>query len=181
MTGSPEGLSEPVRLVLAHWRALRDAAGAIPRLRDLELERVKQAMPYMWLLGVEHDPLRFRYRLIGEAVREGLPRHIRKGVYIDEIAVDRPAEHLQARLVRMVRTGEIDHYEGVPIVNHAPEVHRIERVTLPFANDRRTIDRILSVTVFSWQRPGTATIRPQKTVDTHFLVSGRRRGTTSPP
>lgn len=163
MTRSPEATSEPVRLVLAHWLALREEFGAIPSLRDLDLERVKSAMPFMWLLGVEHDPLRFRYRLIGEAVREGLPRFVRKGVYIDEIKIDRPSDHLQNRLAQMVWTGEIDHYEGAPIVSHVPEVHRLERVTLPFASDHRTVDRILSVTVFSWQRAWTVATLPPPT------------------
>lgn len=148
-----ETMSDPIALVYGHWLDLRGTAGHLPAIAAADLERIKSTLPNLWLLGVEYGPLRFRYRVIGENVYRMAGRKIHVGDSIVDTVARDGREHIVSRLVRVVETGEPDHYAGPPYARHTPEVIRIERIALPFATDGRTVDRILNCTVADWE-PG---------------------------
>jgi hypothetical protein len=134
-----------------HWCDRVRELGRLPGRRDLDLNVLRHALPNLWLLGVERDPLRFRLRLIGEAIRAANHDEIRPGVCVDEISTRFGNHQFLERLHAMVRTGRADHYDGPPTATHFPELSSIERLSVPLADDGTTIDRILSCTIAHWQ------------------------------
>ena len=157
-----EQMSEPVALVYGHWRDLLGPDGRLPSIGQLDLDRIKSTLPQLWLLGVEYGPVRFRYRVIGENIYRMAARLIHVGDVIADTDAREGREHIQGSLLHVVETRGPDHYAGAPYARHTSEVIRIERITLPFANDGRTVDRILNCTVADWtpgyrppQPPGT--------------------------
>jgi hypothetical protein len=138
------------RLLLDHWSDRVQSLGCLPATRDLDLSCLRQTLPNLWLLGVERDPLRFRMRLVGEAIR-ATNEAFRPGVYVDEVRTRFRSHHFLDRLHEVVETRRADVYLGPPIASHRPELVEIERVTVPLAFDGTTVDRILNCTISSWR------------------------------
>ncbi len=75
--------SEPFKSVILRWESLRQD-GYLPRKLDFSPEHIRPAtLPLLMLLDVEHDPMRFRYRLTGTEV-ERLHNRNFTGIYVDE-------------------------------------------------------------------------------------------------
>jgi hypothetical protein len=144
-------LSPATIALFEHWSDRVRVLGRLPGRRDLDLPALRHVLPNLWLLGVERDPLRFRLRLIGEAIRAANHDEIRPGVYIDEIATRFGNQFFLERLHAMVLTGRADHYDGPPTASHFPELSSIERLSVPLADDGTTVDRILNCTVSIWR------------------------------
>lgn len=110
--------------------------------------RVPDLLPNLWLVDVVRGtPNRYRYRVVGEAPPDaGAP--MRAGMFIDEMGslIDQVAAHKSYDEV--VRTGQPEWRKGQPIVKHLKFVASLERVKLPLAEDGRTVDMILGMTVF---------------------------------
>jgi hypothetical protein len=110
--------------------------------------RVPDLLPNLWLVDVVRGtPNRYRYRVVGEALPDaGAP--MRAGMFIDEMGslIDQVAAHKSYDEV--VRTGQPEWRKGQPIVKHLKFVASLERVKLPLAEDGRTVDMILGMTVF---------------------------------
>lgn len=105
---------------------------------------IRTLLPSMWMLDVAGDPPRFRYRLIGERIRDAARRDL-KGRWLDEV---HPAAPL-ARLVEVVETRRPGRRRGKPTLFYAHADHReIENLLLPLATDGRSVDAILVGTVF---------------------------------
>lgn len=150
-TFDPGNLSPAMATLFDHWSERREALGRLPGRRDIDLDRIRQIIPSLWLLGVERDPLRFRLRLIGEAIRAANHDEIRPGAYVDEITTEFGDRTFLDRLIWMVETRRPDHYLGPPTASHLPELSKIERLSVPLADDGVTVDRILSCTFSIWR------------------------------
>lgn len=56
-----------LKALLAYWRSkLRD--GRLPARAQLDPAEMKTLLPFVYLIGVEEEPRRFRYRLIGTQI-----------------------------------------------------------------------------------------------------------------
>src|SRR5262245_26485713 len=53
-----------------YWRAMCVTPDAIPLRSDFDPTDVRELLPNMLIVDVEHDPLRFKYRLVGTRVVE---------------------------------------------------------------------------------------------------------------
>lgn len=67
----------------AYWDMLRDG-DALPSRTQIEPVRIPRLLPYIILTDVEHDPRRFRRRLIGTHITSVVGRD-NTGRYFDEI------------------------------------------------------------------------------------------------
>lgn len=89
---------------LDYWRACRGDRVA-PRRADVDPLDIPDLLPFLSLIEVLREPLRFRYRVIGTAVVEGFGRDA-TGRYIDESLYGGEAAAIastHARLVAEVR------------------------------------------------------------------------------
>jgi len=74
-----------VAALLAHWRGL--AGGAVPDRARFDPMAVPALLPHMYLVEIEPDPFRVRYRLTGTKADEWNGFNI-TGRYIDEFLAD---------------------------------------------------------------------------------------------
>ena len=57
-----------VQQLYAYWLARRDAAGGIPTRAQFDPIDLRGLLPNLYIVDVEQNPQRFRYRLVGTAV-----------------------------------------------------------------------------------------------------------------
>jgi hypothetical protein len=114
----------------------------------VDLARGKPGLlPHLWLLDVETEPLRFRYRLIGGAMTDagGVAR---VGDYVDQFdtgATIRPA------LEAVHDTGHPWYRRGPPMLNHDKHVRELEALMLPLHGKDSSVEMLLNCTVYYWQ------------------------------
>jgi hypothetical protein len=128
-----------------HWRAIHPAQG-LPGRQHFDPLQVPQLLPWIWLVDVHREPLRFKFRLYGT-------QHIvpsggdHTGKWIDEAYPNFVASDVYADYVLVAEKG-VPSYRKGNASYHAPEYKELERVMLPLAGDGRTVDMILAITVY---------------------------------
>jgi len=135
--------------LIEYWRGLEPEPGLLPGRSRIDPMRLPDLLPNLWLVDVVRGEqrLRYRYRLVGDALIDaGAP--FRKGLIVDEMGdvIDQQAAH--AALDGVVNTHQPDWRRGAPIVSHLKFVSLLERVLLPLAEDGRTVDCILGMSLF---------------------------------
>ena len=99
-------------------------------------------------VDVQHDPLRFRFRLLGtEQVR--LWDSDPTGLWMDErfphLAKDAPT---YAYLVKSAEQGVVCYNRGFPVVHVPKDYILTERILLPLAEDGKQVDVVLGLSVY---------------------------------
>lgn len=132
--------SNIIEQALAYWQRIR-AGREMPARADLNPGDIPKLLPFMILIDVLHDPLDFRYRLIGTEIDRIVVRNY-KGVKFSELP-DKKApnpiwqHHQEAVETRAPVRKELSY--------HGPDgdVRRIEHCLMPFSTEGKTIDQIL--------------------------------------
>lgn len=139
-----EGLAEErLRAMYAYWlsRRLGEAPPPLSAIDPLALPR--GALPWITVLEVERQPLRFRSRLVGTEVVAGIGVD-HTGRYLDEL----PA--MEGQIVRFTWCAETRHpYLAQATMTWSPRDYKGYRtLALPFVDDEGRVARILHVFVF---------------------------------
>jgi hypothetical protein len=136
-----------VRRLYEHWHGLRPEPGLLPGRQHFDPLAVVGLMPNLWMLGIEEETGRYRYRLVGTRMVEAMERDV-TGQWYDEAhpgATDHPMHaYLQARILGGIPTWR----RGRPWLHVDPNIYEIEQVLLPLAKDGRQVDMVLAITVF---------------------------------
>jgi hypothetical protein len=113
-------------------------------------ERCPAVMPHVWMLDVERDPWRFRFRMISRSIRQsGADAGIvQVGRYLSDLEGKRDWHPLYLAMVRVCENGGPDYRRGIPNITPQPGVVLLERLSLPLAHDGRNVDVILSATLY---------------------------------
>jgi hypothetical protein len=103
-------------------------------------------LPRLWLLDVQREPLRFRYRLAGTAIVRFLRREV-TGAWLDEVHRETFVPESGDRYRFIAETGEPTWRRGPTYWDRpfAPRV--IENCAVPLATDGHVVDKILALTV----------------------------------
>lgn len=143
------------RALYDYWLGLHPDDRTLPGRRHLDpvdlARHHPQILPNLWLADVERDPLRFRYRLVGGALIDA-GAVARVGRYVDETADPSRPGNLNVALTRMMRDRQPSYRKGPPNMPHDRQVAQLERLSLPMAADGRTVDLVLSITIYGWQK-----------------------------
>lgn len=132
-----------------HWSSLPASDDGVPLWSAFDPLAIPQLLPNVFLISVEGDPPRFRFRLLGENIRAaGGPG--RKDAFVDEIPRTGTAAYLNDQLADIVRTRTPRWYKGPPTLRHHRDVSTLEGVMLPMAADDGPVTRILCLTVYHW-------------------------------
>lgn len=130
-----------------HWHKLYVDRGALPGRQHFDPLDVHRLLPWIWLVDVQREPLRFRFRLLGtEQVRamECNPT----GRWIDETFPHVPSRSpTYAHFIAAV-AGKIAYRRGFPVVYVPKDYILTERIFLPLARDGSTVDMLLALTVY---------------------------------
>ena len=128
-----------------HWQEKRGAR-AMPARADFRPEEMQPFLSHIFLVDVEHEPRRFRFRLIGTEIVTSYGMEL-TGKYSD--AVQPP-----------VYRAMIERHYGEVVDNARPMVHRMRfveqpgkvhqlmRLAMPLSNDGRQVNMLMMASVF---------------------------------
>jgi hypothetical protein len=145
----PRDADKRIRQLHEHWHGLHPAGGGLPGRQHFDPMAVPRLLPFIWLADVQHNPLRFRYRLLGSEYLHIFGRDY-TGRWIDELHPDFSGSPAHAQYVSAAERGIVGYRRGhtltAPIL---PKDYRwIERVILPLARDGKAVDMLLALSVF---------------------------------
>jgi hypothetical protein len=138
----PDDCHPKIRELVDYWKAVRPAGG-LPGRRHLDPAALPHLLPNIWLIDVAREPLRFRMRLLGSRITDYAGED-NTGVWFDE----RWPDFDPLALVKVVKLGEPSWWRGQSLLRPEKNYYELERVRLPLAADGKTVDMILSLTVF---------------------------------
>jgi len=145
-----EGMSPMIARMIGLWRSQRQGPDLLPPVAAIDVAEIARLdpaiVPHLWLLHVEREPMRFRYRVVGGALREaGAMAAV--GEYVDE----RDDGSVRRGLDALIRSRRPGYRVGRPCLPHGKRIVALEVLVLPYGDDGRTSDRLLNCTVYHWQ------------------------------
>ena len=136
---------EELKKLLAYWLSKKGDRIA-PSRSDIDPAEITQLLPYVALVDVLHDPLRFRFRLAGTEIAMSYGLDL-TGRYLDEIDLDGHQheilleyEKVTEQGVAVCKTWEYTRQDGRHI--------RYERLALPLSSDGKTVDMLFGGVIF---------------------------------
>ncbi len=145
---TPDTASSPlVREFYAFWRT-RCRDGRLPAKADLDPVDMRAFLANILLLEVLHDPLDFRYRIIGERIVERLGNMT--GQTVGATALASVSNSAFRNYAAVAETGQPQFLEGRTMTAFRSDMPCVlSRVHCPLAADGRTVDHIISCVTFS--------------------------------
>ena len=136
------------RHVYEYWLWKRDRRGALPGRQDVDPVELGNVLPWIWLVKVLNDPIRFRFRLVGTAHVEAMGWDP-TGRQIDDALPTFARSASRVDLVEVVREGVVSYRAGPTVVALAKSDDNCrERLALPLAKDGSDIDMLLCMTLY---------------------------------
>ncbi len=129
--------------VFAYWRA-RAGANSIPARGDIDpIIDLRHLVQHLFLVDVERDPLRFRFRLVGTEIVNHVGKDM-TGKYLDEL-VEYDAQYARVKpdyeTTVKFRTATISPVRF--LTKDSKHYINYERLLLPLSEDGREVDMIL--------------------------------------
>ena len=143
--------AERLRDAYSYWRGKRRGR-LMPCRSEIDPIEIPPLLPYVMLIDVLADPLDFRYRLIGTAVRS-ISRRDYTGLLFSEL----PGKGKDSALCQgceAVVHSKRPHSHSLPYVGGDAFVRACENVLLPLSDDRVNVTKILKVISFDYDRSG---------------------------
>ena len=138
-------MSSVQRDFLAYWRK-KAGSRIAPRRQDLDVLDVPTLMPHVIIFDVLRDPLDFRYRLVGTAVR-AMSTSEYTGMRMSEIDGRGPGSGIWS-ILDSVRVSREPAYHSIPYVGPKKDYLKIIDLFLPLVDDSMETDRIILVSHF---------------------------------
>lgn len=149
--GPPDssGWHPDLQALYRYWRGIHPASG-LPGRQHLDPVHLKTYLPRIWLVDLQADPFRVRYRLVGTRIVELAGREL-TGLWLDEAHPEWAAgPGALDRFKSVAASGVPNHSRGRPRLSLAAKADfiEVENVYYPLASDGRMVDVIMSYTVF---------------------------------
>jgi PAS domain-containing protein len=143
-----------VSQIYRYWQSIRPAEGGLPGRQHFDPVDIPSLLPGIWLLDVQHRPLRLRYRLVGTGIVQALGREV-TGMWLDEAhpeAMSNP--DFRDRYMSAVAGGVPNWRKGGPRLWSHRDYATVENLLLPLARDGRRVDMLCAFTLL-YRRDGT--------------------------
>jgi len=136
-----------IRLAYDFWRAA-GPPGLLPGRQHIDpLTIPRELLPNLWILDVQREPFRLKYRLVGTRIVEATGREV-TGRWLDEEHPHLVADTaFQERYRKVMETGQPSLRRGVPKIWRHRDFQEIENIALPLARDGIQVDMIMVCTV----------------------------------
>ena len=142
----PLELKSPInQQSLAYWRS-KLAGRHMPDRADIDPAEMTAFLPYVFLIGVQTEPLDFQYRLIGTMMDQHMTERY-TGRWMSEIPHQRDPSTIWRACQQVVITGQPMTSE-VPYVGKHKEFKRTEDVIMPLTAGRDTVETLLVTAAF---------------------------------
>jgi hypothetical protein len=142
---APETWHPAPRQLYEYWLSIRPPAG-LPGRQHVDPAAIRALLPYVFIVDLSREPLRFRYRLVGTAYRELMGCDL-TGAYFDEVHPGFTGV-IKAQYIAAVEQRRPAYRKGRAM--HAREDRSwpmVERVIVPLAKDGIGVDMILGAIV----------------------------------
>jgi len=135
-----------VRQFYDYWRGVAPP-GRLPGRQHIAPEEIVPLLSRLWMLDVFRDPLRFRYRLVGTDITRSVRREL-TGMWLDEAQPESVGNvNLRDRYRFILETGQPTWRRGSTLWDRDPSHRMVENCLAPLAQDGKTIDKIIAVSV----------------------------------
>ena len=144
-------LRSPVnRMSYQYWKEKRGAR-AMPTRGDIDPAEIVKILPHVFLLDVRQEPLDFRYRLIGTALRRHMARDW-TGMWLSTISFQAQGSAVWQNNV-WVMENRAPLYAKPPYVGPHKDFMYVESVVLPLATDHDRVDMLMFFVDFIRRQP----------------------------
>ncbi|MGH6882615.1 MAG: PAS domain-containing protein [Hypericibacter sp.] len=139
--------------LFAYWNAKRGNRPA-PSRRDLDPREITRLLPFLHLIDVEPEPMRFRHRLVGSELVDTLGRNV-SGKYVDDVFYGRAtAEILET--MRALATEIRPFRRRSRMEWHRADWLTMEALELPLIDEHGQVNMILCGRSFTLADPAFA-------------------------
>jgi hypothetical protein len=135
-----------LKSLYAYWRSKHPADG-LPRKRDIDPVEIGPLLNNVFLLSVERDPLRFRYRLLGSAIATVSRANV-TGRYMDEVYPDAHEKPSYSDYIACTRDAAVRYYRGNTMFDPHFNFLSTDRLLLPVTEETGSVDFILGGAVY---------------------------------
>ena len=138
---------ERIAELYRYWLSLWPAPGTLPGRQHFDPSGVTRLLPWILLVDVERNPLRFKFRLVGtENAR--VKGYDTTGEYLDERVPDFAASPTYPQWLDAAEHGVVAYQRGLPVRHVPKDFIENERLLLPLARNGRDVDMVLMLAVF---------------------------------
>ncbi len=139
-----------------YWRSIHPPQG-LPGRAHLDPLDIPTLLPGIWLLDVQPEPFRLRYRLAGTETVQAIGLEV-TGRWMDEV---NPRAHDSDYLnrYREIVTRRLPSWRRGPPLLMNDRVRTIENLVVPLASNGTTVDMLAGFTVFDFD-PGALSALP---------------------
>lgn len=139
-----------IRRVFEYWQS-KHPRDSLPGRQHVDPLEIPDLLPTLWLLDVQPEPFRLRYRLLGTGVVAARGRD-HTGQWLDEAHPEIKADpgHLD-RYRAVVATKTPSWRRGKPRFWFHRDYGLIENLVLPLASDGRQVDMLMILTIMYWR------------------------------
>jgi hypothetical protein len=147
----PDGVAGPevwhpkLKRLYDYWLSIHPRAG-LPGRQHLDPTAIPDLLPYLFMVDVERNPLRFKYRLVGTEYVH-MMGHDLTGRYLDEVHPGFPGP-IRDQYVEIAEHGQFAYRKGRAMFEAARhDYFLVERVALPMARNGVDVDMILGAII----------------------------------
>jgi len=144
--GLPVESDRRIRQLAIYWDGLRPD-GSLPGRQHFDPTNFPSFLANIWLIDVQREPMRFRFRLVGTRVAEFLGRDP-TGLWIDEAYPSFPGSAIEDDFVACASAGEPRWRRGPPFMEAGKDYAQVERIALPLATNGHDTDMILCLSLY---------------------------------
>jgi hypothetical protein len=149
----PQGTAPKLQALLDYWQSIHPEGGGLPGRRHLDPIDIPELLPNIWMIDVRRAPaLRFRFRLVGTEIVKFTGRDM-TGFWLDQVYPDYEQTEAFRNHKAVAESGQPGYRKSGVISN--PTRHHIEaeRLYLPLADDGKTVDILLIMTLYKGEPP----------------------------
>lgn len=130
-----------------YWRHIHPPQG-LPGRHHFDPLAIASLLPNVWLLDVQRDPFRLRYRLVGTRIVDAIGCEV-TGRWLDEAHPHLLSDPNFFSRYRAVTESKIpSHRRGRPRAWMPEDYREIENLAVPLAADGEAVDMLAMLTVF---------------------------------
>lgn len=151
-----------------YWHSIRPATGGLPGRQHFEPLAIHALLPGIWLLDIQREPFRLRYRLIGTEAVEAVGAEV-TGKWMDEAhpVIAQTPNYLH-RYQAVVEQRYPSWRRGTPRLWTHKKYATLENIVMPLAADGNTVDMLACLTVFHAAPPDDTGALPRSSLRGSF-------------
>lgn len=148
---APPPTADPrLRQLYEYWLSIHPGDGSLPGRQHIDPADFVALLPWVWLVDVQRDPLRFKYRLLSTGQVTVLGREY-TGQWLDEAHPTFVTAPAYRQFVAAVERAEIGYRSGDTLVVLQKDYRSMERLIMPLARNGKDVDMLLGISTY--QRP----------------------------